>query len=34
LAHVRYVAPKIDDGEEYDSKAQIYSLGMTFERFI
>jgi hypothetical protein len=28
LAHVRYVAPKVDDGGEYDSKAHIYSLGM------
>ncbi len=28
LAHVRYVAPEVDDGGEYDSKAHIYSIGM------
>ncbi len=27
VAHVRYVAPEADDGGEYDSKADIYSLG-------
>ncbi len=28
LAHVRYVVPEVDDGGEYDSKADIYSIGM------